>query len=667
MKTFILIVFLDFFLLTYLGNSVLGNPISKSKIDSLTEKLKIADGLEKSKILNELSAEYWGISTAKSLEYAKEALNLAKEINDDKAIASALNNIGNTFWIKSVYDSALVYYDKSYKIRKMIGDEKGIAGSLHNKAMVYTELGENDKSLKTYFASLEHYKIAKDSSGISKVYNSIGTVYLTIKNYKQALEYLQKSLEEKERLKDSLGVVAALNNIGIAYWRENKLKLAEKVFQRSLNLKVKLGSYYSLGTLYSNLGSLAMEQKKFKKALKYFAQSYTNAQVIDDTSGMLQTRVSIAQIHIHLKNFNKAKKILDEILPKTKEKEISWVEKSCYIGYINLYEAEKNYKTALKYYDLLDSLKDELYSSESSNKIAELQVSYEAKEKENEIALLKKEKKIQTLQLIKEKNFRDFLIISSILFILFGLSIYYAYKLKSKTNEKLKLLNSTKDKFFSIISHDLKNPFNSIKAFSEMLIKDFDKLNDDEKKISLQQISKSAGYSSELLDNLLSWSMAQRNMMPISPRKINLKNLVEKSVDLLKFSADNKGINIFVNVNPDIWVMVDSNTISTVLRNLISNAIKFTNEKGEIKINANKIDDKVEVEIMDNGIGIKKEDLDKLFRIDIKSSTIGESEEKGTGLGLILAKEFVLKNGGDIWAESTFGKGSIFKFIIPSA
>ena len=474
-------------------------------------------------------------------------------------------------------------------------------------------------------------------------------------------------MAEKERLKDSLGLVAALNNIGIAYWHQNKLKLAEKVFQRSLDLKVKLGSYYSLGTLYSNLGSLALQRNKFKRALKYFALSYKNARVINDTAGMLQTNVNIAQVYIYLKNFDKAEKILNKILPKVKKNGISWVEKNCYIGYVNLNEAKKDYKAALRYYDLLDSLKDKLYSIESSNKIAEMQVKYEAKEKENEIALLKKEKKIQALQLIKEKNFRDFLIISSILFILFGLSISYAYKIKAKTNEKLKLLNSTKDKFFSIISHDLKNPFNSIKAFSEMLVKDYDKLNDDEKKTSLRQISKSAGYSSELLDNLLSWSMAQRNMILISPKKVNLKNLVDKCVNLLRSSAENKSIKVLVNVSRDIWVMADSNTISTVLRNLISNAIKFTAEAGLVKISAKKTGDKIEINISDNGIGIRKEDLNKLFRIDVKSSTIGTSAEKGTGIGLILAKEFVLKNGGEIWAESTFGKCSNFKFTIPFA
>jgi signal transduction histidine kinase len=239
-------------------------------------------------------------------------------------------------------------------------------------------------------------------------------------------------------------------------------------------------------------------------------------------------------------------------------------------------------------------------------------------------------------------------------------------KLKHVENE-LQKLNATKDKFFSIIAHDLKNPFHSLLAATQTLrmkIKDYDK---EKILFFLENMESVARRGYDLLVNLLEWSRSQTGRLDFKPEKTNLHQLVKNSVDLLKGAAENKGVKLENAVDNDIEVLVDRNTIATVLRNLISNGIKYTLKDDRVKIYAKREESTVFVYVEDTGTGIKKEHVAKLFRLDKNISTRGTQDETGTGLGLILCKEFVERNGGTIFVESTEGEGSTFYFTIPLA
>ncbi len=231
-------------------------------------------------------------------------------------------------------------------------------------------------------------------------------------------------------------------------------------------------------------------------------------------------------------------------------------------------------------------------------------------------------------------------------------------------NKNLHELNAQKDKFFSIIAHDLKSPFNGIMGFSELLLnqiseKDYEGI-DEYAKI----IGQSSRRAMDLLTNLLDWSRAQTGRMEFNPENLDLADLIEEHKMLFDAIAGQKGITIKKVLPHEISVFADRQMISTVLRNLISNAIKFTKEGGEVKISTEKRTNEILIFVSDNGIGISPERLEKLFRIDESDSTSGTNNEKGTGLGLILCKEFVENHGGKIWAESEEGKGSVFYFTI---
>ncbi|MFP4041702.1 MAG: ATP-binding protein [Bacteroidales bacterium] len=246
----------------------------------------------------------------------------------------------------------------------------------------------------------------------------------------------------------------------------------------------------------------------------------------------------------------------------------------------------------------------------------------------------------------------------------------YELKLEKEDIEKQKLnleeLNATKDKFFSIIAHDLKNPFNSVIGLSELLLYRYDSYDDAKIKEFIEQIHTFSSNAYNLLDNLLQWARSQTGRLKHKPADLNAEELIRENMNLLQDAADRKNIELTSDVNNSIHCYADPNMVKTIIRNLISNAIKFTNENGKVYLTAEKEQgNKVKFSVVDNGVGIPEDKVDQIFDLTSHYSREGTNSEKGTGLGLILCKEFVEKNGGEIWVESEEGKGSTFNFTLP--
>jgi len=246
------------------------------------------------------------------------------------------------------------------------------------------------------------------------------------------------------------------------------------------------------------------------------------------------------------------------------------------------------------------------------------------------------------------------------------LNHYNIERKRAEENEKQLLqINTDKDRFISILGHDLKNPFNNILGFSEILTDEIDSLNKDEIKDIAHNINKSAQITYKLLDDILMWARAQQGKTPFSPQKLGFAEICNGAVEVLKPIADAKNISINYSKVDNITVFADRDMIKTIFRNLVSNAIKFTNNDGVININAEQTQSNITISVTDNGIGIASDNLVKLFDISDVLTTKGTAGETGTGLGLLLCKEFVEKHGGKIWVESEVGKGSDFKFKLP--
>ncbi|MBW8327418.1 MAG: CHASE domain-containing protein [Prolixibacteraceae bacterium] len=236
-----------------------------------------------------------------------------------------------------------------------------------------------------------------------------------------------------------------------------------------------------------------------------------------------------------------------------------------------------------------------------------------------------------------------------------------------KLNEELKKVNINKDRFISILAHDLKSPFNTLLGFSELLSENLDKLKKQEVEDYINQIYTSAQLTYLLLDELLLWARVQSDHFPYKPERMNVVELCRVLIDDHALISGKKNITVYLDESEAVFVLADELMLKTILRNLLVNAIKFTPESGSIHFKLSKTENKVIVSVIDNGVGMPTEKIEKLFDISTIKSTSGTANEKGTGLGLLLCKDLVEKHGGQIWVESSPGKGSQFKFSLPVA
>lgn len=233
-----------------------------------------------------------------------------------------------------------------------------------------------------------------------------------------------------------------------------------------------------------------------------------------------------------------------------------------------------------------------------------------------------------------------------------------------KFNEDLEQLNATKDKFFSIVAHDLKSPINSFLAISNLLVEHIDHFSMEEIQEMAKDVRNSGDGLVKLLENLLDWARIQMKRCEFAPEQLSLNTVVESIINVLSLNASQKGILLKDKIPPSTDVVADRNMLSTIIRNLVSNAIKFTKEGEEVSISFQQDGDQSLISVQDTGTGIKEKDIENLFKLDVTTTSRGTENEKGTGLGLILCKEMVEKHRGDIWVESTLGEGTNFTFSL---
>ncbi len=234
-----------------------------------------------------------------------------------------------------------------------------------------------------------------------------------------------------------------------------------------------------------------------------------------------------------------------------------------------------------------------------------------------------------------------------------------------ESENNLREVNANKDKFFSIVAHDLKSPFVGLLGITELLDTDYDEFDEKEKKELIHSLHESSKNTFELLEGLLEWARAKQGRIEYNPKIFNLFRVSDSLTNLLKASAFKKEITLINSVDVNATVYGDRDMVSTILRNLIANAIKFTPRNGMIEVKSEVENGLMKISVIDSGIGMSQEDKDKLFRIDVSHTTLGTNQEKGTGLGLILCKELIEKHGTNIWVESEKGKGSEFIFTLP--
>lgn len=629
---------------------------SQSEVDSLRAKLNSAEGKERVDLLLSIADRYFENKIDEAENNTEEALKIAGEINYTEGIVNSHYLLGKIFFKKNEFVLALKNYDAALAVLSDSIKIQNYAPLVTSISDIYLTSGIYDKALENYIILLNYYISVEDKKGQAFALSYIGETYIDLQNSQNALKYLNQALEIAEDIQDEERVSFVLNSIGGVYVDIIKdYDTAEAYYKRALALSQKINYTLGIAKGYHNLGLVYYYKKDLNKALDFHKKSLDIVINNNIGEGLAYNYNSIARIYLELNQINSAINYFKKSLEVSQKQQITLIISENYKGLADSFKKKKDYKAALRYLELYNVNREKLNNEKTAQRIAELETHYEVLRKESENEILKRSNTIQ----------RNYFIFSLVLGLIILIILFNMYWVSRKSRIQLVELNATKDKLFSIIGHDLKNPFGTLINFSEMLIDDYLEMTDEEKITYLHMINEASQTGHEILDNLLQWSKTQSGKLEFAPQYIELSEIVDTNISLLKTSASNKGISIHSTVNGNSRVFADKIMLKTVLRNLIGNAIKFSHSEGTINISSGNKEGFIEVVVSDNGVGMSREEVDKLFNPSIFHSTTGTANEQGTGLGLLLCKEFVEKNGGKIWVESEMGKGSDFKFTVP--
>lgn len=623
-----------------------------------------------------------------------DALKIREQLLDQTSIASTLNEMGNLYNQKGNIAEALRRYLMSLKIRQRNGNDQEIAKSLTNIGITYRKLGLI-KNATVYLEQARDLIITgKDPSEAAYVLVNLGNLYIDQKRFDIALKVYQEALIMRKKTGDEASIAKTIRNIAQVQMQIGQTDRARDNFIVALKLSTKLNDEKAIADTYNDLGNLERQSGNLQVATKYFGDAIKIYDESANYDGKALCLRKIGEIQIKQGKFDIAEKNIDQSISIGREIGSLVLVHYGYLAKHDLYKSTNNFKLALDYYTKHIRIRDSLDNSRRSEKNLEAQLDLELDKKkeeiksmEGEVQLLRQEAIIKGLEIEKQRELKYFAIaIAALILILTGL-IFWGYQQKKKNNqileekiavirdindklylseESLKLNVQTKDKLFSIIAHDLRSPFNALVGLTEVLNSKVDSLPIDKIKELSFHINKSSNNVLTLIDNLLTWSRSQRGNIQLKPELINIRTLVDSCVEVASISSKEKNIALISKLNNNDVAYADKDTISTVIRNLISNAIKFTSNNGEVNIWAYNRNNAIEIFISDTGVGIGKEVLNQLFLIDKNISTKGTNQESGTGLGLIICKEFVEKNKGTISVESELNVGTTFIITLPN-
>jgi signal transduction histidine kinase/tetratricopeptide (TPR) repeat protein len=664
-----------------LGSTGLRNGV----IDSLDkiDRTKL-DNVNLLHLYNDYINAYRHLDPYRGYQYGDTALNIHDDFPVGIQHQSTYNRIANLFFDQGFYFTATKYYKKALDVAIELEDYGAIAYSLNDIGYAHRKTNNFVKSLEYYGEAVEAViNIPRHKDVLAHTYTNISTSNGMLGDFKKSLDYAEKAADIYLELGNMRDYYRALSYTSLSYLKTDQPGKAIQTMKKVLD-EYEYNDYQDSFFLSSMLRFTSVT---FKDAGSNDSEML-NEPYIDSAIyyGRLGLEVS-KNVNYNLERIITHESLAKAFLIKSDtlaalhhfERMLDISREFGYINYmVNALEGMLFFKQFLSDEKKLE-LYDEFYSSKQQ--ILEELVNDRIKSYDYEIDLAKQDANIEILEAesrAKTNLFYGSLVAVFFLVILIMTFLFF-YKRRRELIKELEILNSdlqdsfaaqkqlnaTKDKFFSIIAHDLKNPFSAFKQSLEMLSENYEEFTKKEIQAFLYELRLSSFNLKKLLDDLLTWSQSQRGTIPYNPSINRFDDIVKYTMDTLKGQADQKNISIHSNVPDNSQIYCDAGMMSTAIRNLISNAIKYTPDNGRVSIYFDAIEDQYTISIKDTGIGISKDRIENLFTVGNNKSTPGTRQEHGTGLGLVLVREFIERHGGTIEVESEEGKGTTFIITIP--
>ncbi len=628
--------------------------------------------------INLLIAEYYEQENNydSAIFYYHKSFDFASLLNNNTRLANLYKSIGKMYWVKGEMGEALNRYKKSLSIAQSISDTSLTCILYNNIGTIYWGIADFDKALKFYYLSLSLRDSINDLEGKSLTLNNIGLVYSEWGKDDEAFNYYKRASEICNNIDYTFGTAYTYYNLGNHYFKKQNFDSAIVSYNLAIKNYEILDKIIGISICYEKLGNIYEIWGDYKSALSYYNKMLTIADSVNSLKNKVIAFYNIAHLNFSKGNFGDALMYTQKSISISKEQNYKNLCSKNYGLLADINRKTGDYKKALEYYIIANQYKDSIFNDEKSKQISRMEVVHKTAQKEQENFTLKKEHEKQLVRLKADKltiRFQNAVVIA----IIFLLMLVFAFTIIFyREKQKLKIANDTKNKLFSIISHDLRGPLGNFKGLIDLLLID-EKANDPEKINSLLKLmQKTASSNYDLLENLLSWSGTKSGNLIYQPQKLNLDIIVDSVFEHNEYNAQIKSIQLISEIDEKVYVFADDLMLHTILRNLVSNAIKFTGENGTVVVKSTRIlrkhekeknnkENIIEIMVSDNGVGIDQEVLPKILTDDEFYSTKGTDNENGTGLGLKLCREFVEKHKGKIRVESEPNRGSDFIFTIP--
>lgn len=604
---------------------------------------------------------------------------------DTLKTAETLTKIGLIYWENGNLKEAGYNFQKALRLRKAIGDKMAVSGSLNNLGAIFFKQGNYKDALKNFLESLQIRKQTDNYEEISVSLNNVGLIYQKLQYYEKAKTLFLEAKDISNSCGYNFGQAYSLYNLGQLYKDLDTIVTSNNYFKESLELSDKF-RFRNLNTLTINHIAKNYEiLQNYNQAYRLYIEAADSAKSINDKFALATVYSNLAKIYQHMNRRDSALKYIDLSQAIALRENLREILKDNYYQKFEIYSEMNNVLAALENYKIYSEINDKIMNENLVNNITNMLIKAEIQETEAVNKLLLKEKLLAQSELENQRNLRNYIIIASIMFLVAFIALLLLYRMKKNTSDKieqqniqlellitelntgnitLKKMIATRDKLFSIIAHDLRNPLNVILNYAGLLRNSSDHVERSEIKEYSDIINNSGEAMASLINNLLNWARNQLDQIQIDKRTFSLNELIQKVITAVSAKALYKEIEIIQKIDKEYLVKADTDMIESVVRNLLSNALKFSNRHSEILISAEEEGDFIRLLITDHGIGIEKNVAESIFSDSIVSHK-GTENESGSGLGLNICKEFISRNGGEINFTSEPGKSTVFWFTIP--
>ncbi len=610
-------------------------------------------------------------NTDSLLILAKEAYLLSEYINFIDGKSNALLLMANYYSDTGNNKKAISFYKQALRESKKGSNSIIQLSVMNNFARSYYYSGYYAKSLSIYLEGVELAKKEGNIKMLSIMNENIANLYKAQKDYDHALLFLKKSIKLNDSISDDFNSAKTYSNLAAIYGEIGNIEHAMFNINKSISIFEEYNNVRWIAQSYRTKGDIYLKQKKYDWAIRWYDQSLLLYDKIKNNRGKIELFNGFSQAYYGLKKDSISEVYALEAYKESKNiNSIKNIEDSANILY-KLNKRKQDYKNALFYHEIYEKVTDSLSRTENGHSLRMLKTKMERDKYKETNAVVTK------LELAKKQGI---IYIAIAILIIWGVITYMMSKSRKahkrlntelqlkqvvleNREEELEEINNTKDKLFSIIAHDLRGPIGALLEVLKMMKSGDIALS--EFRDFVPRLIKDVDHISFTLNNLLSWGQTQMNGATTYSTTVELNKLVENNMNLLSETAKNKSIRLINEMTDVMLIYSDPNQIDIVIRNIISNALKFTPEGGSVTIDAQVKYQFIEVTIKDTGIGMSDEALKKIFATNETYTTFGTNNEKGTGLGISLCKEMLENNGGNLWAKSKLGKGTSFYFTIP--